>query len=346
MRWPEAERFSRTLTDLTNYHTQAKWRVDDILAANHHWQGLLGWLRLRTKGSQTDNNDALGMDWLARLEETRPDIYDAIPLLRNEHVREMIRAAQEVAGATPTAPDSRLVRWREECRRSFLDELQPERLDKVNPLVKVPVVLTYGKPEPRGLAWLELETLAGEGDTIPHPGDVWRTRLMDEGSAGNTFAQAMRMAFQGAREISMFDEPVRGRWRIVDRDGVPVPAVSGESAGGAALLGWLRAMTLTAVDQRVLIMAAVRQPTARGQRWRLDAVGGLEEKVSTVIDANMHIDKKADVAAKATDNVDAHIRRVDTIGTVRDCVARAREALRDRADIRIVELSTEIDFLS
>ena len=332
-RWPEASTFLSGLTALRDSHSQTPHRVLEILRGNRHWQGLLCWLLEMSQASAENNSQKPDENWLMNARK-RQDIRDAVSGLpnRNEidrYLGVMIRAAKAVAGITSQPEsDERLAAWRHECERSFTDELSPKPLENVTPLVKVPVALAYrrqheGTP---GVAWLELETLSGDGDTVPHPGDVWATIRSDEGgtpsaTSASTFSGAMSLAFRAARDLSGLTQPVRGRWRIVDQKGLPVPLVGGESPGGAALHGWHRAMTATVVDPRVLVMAAVREPTAPGAPWHLAEVGEIEHKVKAILDAKIDI---------------------DTIATVGRCVSAAKAALRRRDAIRVIELKSEV----
>jgi hypothetical protein len=336
-RWPAAAAYCAELVALREYKHQKEENIGAILKGNAHWQALVFWLHAQERGELDEH-------WLDTARD-EPLLLPALRSLTNwsaiaDFPAVMIRAAKRVAGLqVPPEKQPYLAEWRLECERSFRDELSAKTVDGVTALVNVPVALAYEKDAEKdatlGLAWLELETLAGDGDIVPHPGDVWATIRRDEEQQPEkrteaTFAEAMSLAFRGARELAGLTKPVRGRWRILGfgEQAPPIPIISGESAGGAALLGWYRAMTQTVVYPSVLVMAAVREPVSPSAPWRLAEVGAIDKKVRAIIDASVNI---------------------DTVATVGRCVALAKAAKaavasekRRKVDLKIVKLEQDV----
>ena len=127
------------------------------------------------------------------------------------------------------------------------------------PTVTVPVALMLG--ETGYLADLTLGLLKNAaGPAVPHPGDCFCTAVESDfyGNKESSFSDSMDVAWQAAQAVSGVpaegEAPVAGFWRIRLRDGEPVLALEGESAGGAAARGWLDLLMGKVPDDRVIAL--------------------------------------------------------------------------------------------
>jgi hypothetical protein len=305
-RWRDSAFFHSELETLANTANWHPDRVARIFEGNNYWQGLLHWVseqrQAKDSGTARVRRGAaapltISEDWLEqalkrlRVRQTFDALWNHSAI--GQYPSAMVAAARRAVSRDPSGAFRRnregaaspLAAWEWECECSFVEPAQS--------LVRTPVALTYSQDSEgvSGLAWLELEVLDGDGPTDLHPGDVWSTILIDDPNSPEiSFRDAMSSAFRCARELACVDRPGRGRWRIVDDKGVPLSHIGGDSAGGAALLAWYRAITGGVVDPRVLVMAAVREPASQGTTWSLAPVGGIARKAQAAIDAKAGID--------------------------------------------------------
>lgn len=338
LRWSQAAPLWADLVSFIDSENQQLRPVLNMLSSDHHWQALGYWVDRQKQVSSCSQKEAEDIiDAMLRLESWLEDglsplvlgsVLRQLPNLERirTYVPVMVRAACCAAGfQTADEPDAHLANWRRECERSFGEDPQWPAGSNIKGRVKVPAAVVWTPEMQRApeIAWLELETTLSGGDTLPHPGNVWSTieTAATPSQPEMSFSGAMRLAFQGARELAGLTGPCRGRWRIVNGAGIPLPQIYGESAGGAALLGWYRALTGTVVDHRVLVMAAVRAPETQGGQWCWAQVGGVEEKVNAALQSSIGI---------------------DTIAATGDCYSRVTAALRGQDKVRVFKLKTEI----
>jgi hypothetical protein len=154
------------------------------------------------------------------------------------------------------------------------------------------------------IAWLQLELLPGDPDhpdrLVHHPRD--RLAVIDGGTDGRavapgaeSFAEATMAAFRRARDGTSLagDARFEARWRVIDQYDQPVTGIRGNSAGGAALLGWSALLApqiegrARLVDPRVLVTGSL---AATGTI--LQPVGGMTKKVQALLAFNDDLSRR------------------------------------------------------
>jgi predicted S18 family serine protease len=142
--------------------------------------------------------------------------------------------------------------------------------------VEVPIALWKKEQKEGILGTLQLEVVPGSGEAYLHPKDALAT-IIDQ-----DFKGAMRDAWAAACERVRADgadvEGLAGRFRVV-RNGTPIPDVEGNSAAGAAALGWFLALRNMVPDEGIIIMTNVVHV---GIGYKPSGVGGIKEKVRAI----------------------------------------------------------------
>jgi hypothetical protein len=93
----------------------------------------------------------------------------------------------------------------------------------------------------------------------------------------------MSKAWRVACRHLRIDDRRQGRWRILDETGAPIPEVIGDSAGGAAMYGWLAALQDQAYDPGVIVLGAIGNSNVENAIPPLKSVKGIEEKLTAII---------------------------------------------------------------
>lgn len=140
---------------------------------------------------------------------------------------------------------------------------------------EVPIALTIGPDEQKTglIAKLKLSVLKGGCNVIiRHPGDAIRSAPHED------FITAMGNAWATATQsVDGTSESLEGYWRVVGLDDQSLGIkVAGESAGGAALLGWQHALQgKINPDPRIIVLAKVEGD-------QLAEVGGVAAKAQAI----------------------------------------------------------------
>jgi hypothetical protein len=205
---------------------------------------------------------------------------------------ELDRLAHALSRRTARSTFSRAWQWG--CFRTLLDP--PARRERVS----VYVVVLGRTPGESDVAALSLELLDGGcGESFHHPVDAFRTKV------DAAFRASMLDAWEAAAELVCREAEATGgttsrtqprgapldprlcagRWRLLDLQGAPLTAITGDSAGGAAARGWWFALMGKMPDSGIVVLARVIRPGAPGatrDQFTLGSVAGVAEKAKAI----------------------------------------------------------------
>jgi hypothetical protein len=95
------------------------------------------------------------------------------------------------------------------------------------------------------------------------------------------FVSAMDNAWKAAMNLTTrtHNSPKAGCWRLIDSDVASLGY--GDSAGGAAALGWYHLLQGTNPDKEIIVMTSI------DEQGNLGKVAGIPEKITAVVDSGL-----------------------------------------------------------